>query len=241
MLGQSTTEHLVLLAIVLIIALIAIMLLGAPGLGNGIQMQTSQNYWRSGYPIAVIETYKESGNDTLRLKLRNTGAEMILIDYVDTGKGGNRNTTYFGGSIILGPGEDRIIDVNVPPGSNVNTFEYKMTLGYRSGGILYEFKGSNPLMGVSVQPVCSNTAGKGCGTNADCCVAAALTCQSGTCQSCSLGGELCSASSNCCTGACVPVFGYSACCIASGQACQAGGFPPPVPCCGASCSSGVCP
>lgn len=237
--AQASTEHLILLAAVLIVAMIAVMLL-TNGQGRDVRLDSSKNYWGNTYPIAITESFREAGQDVIRVRLKNTGATTITIDSFEVWKGANHNDTAFAG-FYLAPGEDRVVDLNVPNIPDRTLFEYTLRLHYLSGDLRYEFEGSQPLIGTVSPAQCSGTGGAACSSNDNCCVAASLSCQAGTCKACYGAMELCGADEECCTGSCRSVFMYSACCIPSGQACQAGGFPPPVPCCGATCSAGVCP
>lgn len=92
--AQGATEYLVLLAVVLIIALVAIALLGFfPGTATDAQVQESNIYWQSQSPIAIVEmTVAARGPDIYNfsvpyLRLRNVGMYPIRI----TKLLGNRN------------------------------------------------------------------------------------------------------------------------------------------------------
>jgi len=237
--AQASTEHLILLAVVLIVAMIAVMLL-TNGQGKDMRLDSSKNYWNNAYPLAITESYREAGQDVLKIRIKNTGADTIIIDNFEVWKGGNHNRTNFTG-LYLAPGEDKVIDLATPNIPDKTLFEYALRIRFSRGGLGYEFEGAQPIIGTVSPALCSNMAGAECGSNENCCVAASLTCQAGTCKACYGAMELCGADSECCTGSCRSVFMYSACCIPTGQACQAGGFPPPVPCCGATCNGGACP
>ena len=81
--GQGATEYLVLLAVVLIIALVAIALLGFfPGLSSGITEEQSRAYWSSASPISITEwgaKYLAGNNTAPYLRVTNTGAYPLRI------------------------------------------------------------------------------------------------------------------------------------------------------------------
>ena len=113
------------LAVVLIIALVAIALLGFfPGTASDAQISESEIYWKSAQPISIVEsgarfsvTY---GNTYLYLRLRNAGTYPIRITAV-VGADGAKATQFFGGGtcgapsaylaisdyFYLGPGEEK--------------------------------------------------------------------------------------------------------------------------------------
>ena len=123
--GQGATEYLVLLAVVLIIALVAIALLGFfPGLSSDEQAKQSQVYWKNAYPISIVDwsaSYYSSGAmgamspGTLpKLVVRNTGTNSITITKIYGGSENIENiwVSYISVPLIstrysLGPGEEK--------------------------------------------------------------------------------------------------------------------------------------
>ena len=88
--GQGATEYLVLLAVVLIIALVAIALLGFfPGTAGDVQLSQSKSYWSSAQPVSVVEgaarLYPDYGTNRVYLRLRNSGAYPIRITRLISG------------------------------------------------------------------------------------------------------------------------------------------------------------
>ena len=85
--GQGATEYLVLLAVVLIIALVAIALLGFfPGMASDAQETQSKMYWQSATPIAITEWAAKKhvtlNMTELYVRFRNTGSYPIQITKV---------------------------------------------------------------------------------------------------------------------------------------------------------------
>jgi len=92
--AQGATEYLVLLAVVLIIALVAIALLGFfPGMAADAQLEESEIYWRGAAPISIVEASAINADNPFRsgnfsvpyLRIRNTGNYPIAITKVWAG------------------------------------------------------------------------------------------------------------------------------------------------------------
>ena len=78
--GQGSTEYLVLLAIVLVVAGVVVYLLGFfPGLTGGISEDQSKIYWKSITPVSIIDYQVSSGTGLAQLDLQNTLNEDISI------------------------------------------------------------------------------------------------------------------------------------------------------------------
>ncbi len=121
--AQGATEYLVLLAIVLVIAAVTIAMLTFFSETSGdVQVEENQAYWRSAYPISVVEVSATNIGfigDTASpavLVLKNNGPDPIRIDYISS------NSTSIGflnfptlpdstvGSVLyLSPGEQKRI------------------------------------------------------------------------------------------------------------------------------------
>ena len=76
--GQVSTEYLVILAVVLVIALVVVYLVGGfSGLGAGSLETQSKNYWGSTAPFA-IKAFKASGT-TLDLEIANNDLDRLAV------------------------------------------------------------------------------------------------------------------------------------------------------------------
>ena len=76
--GQVSTEYLVILAVVLVIALVVVYLVGGfSGLGAGSIETQSKNYWGSTAPFA-IKAFKASGT-ALDLEVQNNDLDRLTI------------------------------------------------------------------------------------------------------------------------------------------------------------------
>lgn len=93
--GQVSTEYLVILAVVLVIALVVVYLVGGfSGLGAGSIETQSKNYWGSTAPFAIT-AFKASGT-TLELEVRNNDLDRLVLTSVSgVGLGTSNLTTSF--------------------------------------------------------------------------------------------------------------------------------------------------
>ncbi|MFH1785605.1 MAG: class III signal peptide-containing protein [Candidatus Micrarchaeota archaeon] len=82
--GQVSTEYLVILAVVLVVALIVVYLVGGfAGLGAGSLETQSKNYWGSTSPFA-IKTFVVSGT-TMQLELANNDLDRLEVTDISVG------------------------------------------------------------------------------------------------------------------------------------------------------------
>ena len=76
--GQGTTEYLIILAVIIVIALVVVGVMGwFPGLGTGITEQQSNAYWQSTSPLAITDWEIDGTNADL--VLRNMTTEKVTI------------------------------------------------------------------------------------------------------------------------------------------------------------------
>ena len=106
--AQTATEYLIILAVVIIIALIALSVLGVvPGIGKDSKGGAKQAFWSTA-KISVFDVgWSASGNESF--SIRNNMPETVVVRdiYLGTTKF-NRRTIFEGGnttSITLAPGE----------------------------------------------------------------------------------------------------------------------------------------
>jgi len=142
--GQGATEYLVLLAVVLIVAMVAIALLGFfPGLAGDAKKTQSDAYWRGeARPFAVLEHSQTL--DHLTVVLQNVEAEQRSLAFINiTGQGATFGSTFNNGSENISilnntnqyfpAGEKRTFvitgNANCTSGS---TYEYQVTLIYNN-------------------------------------------------------------------------------------------------------------
>ncbi|MGB9635567.1 MAG: class III signal peptide-containing protein [Candidatus Micrarchaeia archaeon] len=142
--GQGSTEYLVLLAVALIVALVAIALLGwFPGVSSDTRESQSRTYWSSAQPFSITE-YKVNGT-TVQLTLLNTKSKKMTLTNVsfDGTDLGVPSTTFSGG-------EEKTVTGTLATscGSPGNLFEYDVVLTYDVGGLTgVKQTGVKPLIG----------------------------------------------------------------------------------------------
>lgn len=133
--GQGATEYLVLLAVVLIVAMVAIALLGFfPGLAGDAKKTQSDAYWRGeARPFSIIE-HSQSG-DVLDLVVQNTEADGRAINqYFIYGNGiGATDGIPFPEQTYFAAGDKKTVPVgmtsNCTPG---NTYEYWVNISFNN-------------------------------------------------------------------------------------------------------------
>lgn len=77
--GQGTTEYLIILAIVIVIALVVVSVLGGfPSIGSGISQGQSKAYWGSVSPLAVVD-WSIPASGTGRIVFQNQTSSTITI------------------------------------------------------------------------------------------------------------------------------------------------------------------
>ena len=78
--GQGTTEYLIILAVVIVVALVVVGVMGwFPGLGTGITQSQSQAYWKSASPIAINDWKITSTATDAEFSLQNLTTDKISV------------------------------------------------------------------------------------------------------------------------------------------------------------------
>ena len=136
--GQGATEYLVLLAVVLIVAMVAIALLGFfPGLSYDAKKSESDSYWTGAASPFQIKDHTQPAGGNLTLVVSNVNPAQLELTDIEVGGGGyagNYNTTTF-----ISGGEQRTIPINwlvSPPSpcSSGNVYEYQVNFTYSGTG-----------------------------------------------------------------------------------------------------------
>ncbi len=78
--GQGTTEYLIILAVIIVVALVVVGVMGwFPGLGTGITESQSKAYWKSASPIAITD-WKITGTAAdAEFSLQNLTTDKIAV------------------------------------------------------------------------------------------------------------------------------------------------------------------
>ncbi|MEW6295671.1 MAG: hypothetical protein AB1467_05265 [Candidatus Diapherotrites archaeon] len=142
--AQGTTEYLIILAVVIVIALVVVGIMGwVPGLGGGISEQQSKTYWAAAAPWSITDW--KVGSTAQSIVLQNmTSGRMELKE------------------ISLGETALTIPDQNVAGGStwtangsaaltcaSSSRYSFDVVITYDSPGIAGKTqKGDKPLIGI---------------------------------------------------------------------------------------------
>ena len=143
--AQVSTEYLVILAVVLVIALVVVYLVSqSTGLGAGTLETQSQAYWRETQPLAVTG-FRATGT-TLDLEMISTAQDTVTLTRI-SGSGLTDYTTSTG----FAPGQSRVISttLNTSCGAIGTRYTYSnITFTYTIGGITGKtFVGQRPVVG----------------------------------------------------------------------------------------------
>jgi len=158
--GQTATEYLVILAVVIILALVTIGTLGGmPSLAGGTGNKLSAVYWSSSADVG-INSYSVSATQNATFAFDNNLRNPVTINSVKLRSGNNPDTTVFSGSLNLGTGKTSTVSYNLTsatadPNRCVNAgdaYSYIVTLTYTnqltSASYTITNQDSNPLKGV---------------------------------------------------------------------------------------------
>jgi hypothetical protein len=133
--GQVSTEYLVILAVVLVVALVVVYLVGGFSiLGSGSLATQSRDYWGSTSPLAITAVKVASPN-SVALQVANDGMQPLTLTEIDLVNSSIGITT-----TLLNPGQSTVLSGTLPAGvSNCTTgqpFTYNnVTLYYTTGTI----------------------------------------------------------------------------------------------------------
>ncbi|MDP2666433.1 MAG: hypothetical protein Q8P05_02955 [Candidatus Diapherotrites archaeon] len=123
--GQGTTEYLIILAIVIVIALVVVSVLGGiPSIGTSVNENTSRSYWGSVSPLAVTEwiSAPTAGGS---LVMKNLTSQTITLTQVHWG-GTTINVT----DVVFGPGGTQTVQNDAFDCGTTSGQQYNLTLGY---------------------------------------------------------------------------------------------------------------
>jgi len=142
--GQASTEYLIILAVVIVVALVVVGILGwFPGLGGGIRESASRAYWKAAQPFGIAE-YKITTNGNVTLALQNNGEVRANVTKIYMGaRMINVGETFEGGETKTITGT-----LGGPCGSTGDTFSYDVKLMYDTAYITDNQQlGDKPLIG----------------------------------------------------------------------------------------------
>lgn len=127
--GQGATEYLVLLAVVLIVAMVAIALLGFfPGITTDAQIGQSKAYWSgTARPFGVSE-HSQSGQNLTLIVMNSDAEQRALTNISVSGSGGNGSYGNTSGNYFSG-GERKSIVIPMS-GACVSGRPYQYKLNF---------------------------------------------------------------------------------------------------------------
>ncbi|MCI0503683.1 class III signal peptide-containing protein [Candidatus Micrarchaeota archaeon] len=143
--GQVSTEYLVILAVVLVIALVVVYLVGGfSGLGAGSLETQSKNYWGSTSPFA-IKAYKVSGS-TMELEVANNDLDRLTITDISVD-----GTSIYSTNTTFTSGESKVLTgtVGTACGAAGTPYTYNnVVVTYDKGALTDVMQtGTKPLVG----------------------------------------------------------------------------------------------
>ena len=143
--GQVSTEYLVILAIVLVVALIVVYLVGGfAGIGTGTVETASKNYWAGASPFS-IKTVKVAGT-AMDIQLQNNDLERLTITDITID-----NSSVFSTATQFDSGESKVISATAPSdcGAAGEVFTYNdVIITYTKGEVTgLKQVGAKPLVG----------------------------------------------------------------------------------------------
>lgn len=146
--GQVSTEYLVILAVVLVVALVVVALVGGTTPLSGTVTETqSKNYWAGQSPLSVTD-WKYSGT-TLTMTMQNRDASTVTLTTIMAGGeqvygSGNASSTF-------NPGETKTITSTTSSSCGASGAGFtvsNVSLTYSKGGITGNIeKGDKSIVG----------------------------------------------------------------------------------------------
>jgi uncharacterized protein (UPF0333 family) len=143
--GQVSTEYLVILAIVLVVALVVVYLVGGfAGMGAGTMETQSMQAWGTAAPFSI--TILKQAGSTLEMELRNNDVETLKLTGISMD-----NTSVFSGNTSFASGEKKVVNATTSTSCGVTgtAFSHQnVILTYDKGPISSKTEvGSKPLIG----------------------------------------------------------------------------------------------
>ncbi|RMF54879.1 class III signal peptide-containing protein [Candidatus Woesearchaeota archaeon] len=145
--GQTATEYLIILAVVIIIALIVVGVLGGiPGMGGGAGSRTSASYWATADVAFTSYSISATGSDTL--VVRNNLRDGITVTSILL-----NGTALYGTDFQLAPGTSTTITSDLINCTAGQSFSYSVQINYTNSvtSASYTFTGD----GTNLEGTCA--------------------------------------------------------------------------------------
>ncbi|PIN99095.1 MAG: hypothetical protein COT90_01045 [Candidatus Diapherotrites archaeon CG10_big_fil_rev_8_21_14_0_10_31_34] len=131
--AQGTTEYLIILAVIIVIALVVVGVMGwVPGLSGGITEQQSRAYWQSTAPFSIVEYKFDAGATTAQLEIQNISANKLILTDVKI-DGVTDNIT----DVAFNAGERKLVSLTATQtcGTAGAGFDYNVSFTYNSKNV----------------------------------------------------------------------------------------------------------
>jgi len=141
--AQGSTEYLVILAVVLMVALVVIALLGYfPGISLDAKIMETDSYWQAARPFGILE-HSQTGTN-LTLVLQNNEPVQFTVSAVYSGSNGSNHSSF-----NLNAGEKKVVIIyNATSCTTGSAYEYFTNITYSSADISNQKQiGTKPLIG----------------------------------------------------------------------------------------------
>ena len=179
--GQGATEYLVLLAVVLIVAMVAIALLGFfPGMSYDAKKSESDTYWTGQAKPIEILNHDLSADGILRLVLVNVQGDSLLIDNISIAGSGINGTS--SGQFYLASGQSTRISLDMGPSFTPGAvYEFGVNISYADpdqDNLKQTQFGAEPLIGKASDTMARVNSSSGA-TCSGC-----MVCENDVCRAC---------------------------------------------------------
>lgn len=142
--GQTATEYLIILAVVIVIALIVVGVLGGiPSIGGGAKSNSANSYWRTAKigvtSVKVARNASDTGND-LNITFRNNMPGTIEITNVSVEDSAG-NSNFDAPNVVVSSGGSTQVDIaNVASSAGAGeSYSYSITVTYVDGDTNAEY------------------------------------------------------------------------------------------------------
>ncbi|HIH16295.1 MAG TPA: hypothetical protein HA252_02735 [Candidatus Diapherotrites archaeon] len=152
--GQGTTEYLIILAVVIVIALVVVGVLGfVPGIGFSTTEQQSAAYWRGASPFAVLEY--DFDDTAYTFVLRNNTEQSLTLTEITLDGPTTAATALSVSDTVVGAGKTASVSGTYSTAGDdctdlgdTKTFSYEASLTYNTANLTGKVQvGDRPLVG----------------------------------------------------------------------------------------------